>query len=110
MRETILRRRAWIFRRLIYTPLFAALALVLTSWPPGTASACLSWMTATLCAAVLELIGSYYLAGLAVSVAAWVRFGPFDRMLMLRLGVLGIAGATASITTATQFLAERCFR
>lgn len=110
MRETILRRRASIFRRLIYMPLFAALALVLTSALTGPASACLSWTTATLCTAVLELIGSYYIAGLAVSVAIWVRFGPFDRLLMLRLGALGIAGATASITSATQFLAERCFR
>jgi len=106
--ETILERRIFFFKRLIFTPLLASLALLGTAATPSLSRTCFSWLVGSAVAVVLELIGSYYLAGLAVSYTSWIRFGPFDRLLMLRLSILGIAGATASIASATTLLAGRC--
>lgn len=106
--EIILQRRAALFRRLIFTPLLISFAIIGLGAGGHLPKACFSWLVGSVVGATLELIGSYYLAGMAVSFATWVRFGPFDRFLMLRLSVLGLAGATASIACATSILAERC--
>lgn len=108
MHETLLGRRLAWFRCLIVTPVLVAFTLAVSNQSSFVSSGCVSRTFGSLTAAILELLGSFYFAGLFVSVIAWVRHGPFVRFLMLRLTILGMAGAVGSISVAVALLDQRC--
>ncbi|MCU6453346.1 hypothetical protein LPN01_04570 [Sphingomonas sp. A2-49] len=108
VRELLLERRLDCFRRLIIIPAGSAAVLALTRLVPSVAADCFSWVLDTAIAAALELIGSYYIAGLSVAYATWFLHGPFERRIMLRLSLVGFAGSAGSISVAVVLLQQRC--
>lgn len=108
VRELLLERRLDCFRRLIIIPAGSVAVLALTRLIPSVPPDCFSWVLDTAVAAALELIGSYYIAGLGVAYATWFLHGPFERRIMLRLSLVGFAGSAGSISVAVALLQQRC--
>jgi hypothetical protein len=106
--ELILEQRLVQFWHLICTPVLIAAVLGLTGLISRQNDECISWTAGTMIAAALELLGSYYVAGLVVAVAAWFEHGPFRGRTMLQLNILGVAGSAGSISIAVLVLSQRC--
>lgn len=107
--ELILAQRLVHFRHLICLPILMAMALSFAGAVPRQTDQCISWANGTVIAAAFELVGSYYIAGLVVAVAAWWEHGPFRGRTMLQLSVLGVAGSMGSISLAVLVLSQRCW-